>query len=71
MGSALAEKLARPPEPVSFPDEADMGLFTSRGIHCIMVGTDGIELVHVVNERISIESVYKLARVLVRSLVRM
>lgn len=48
-----------------------MGLFTSRGIHCIMVGTDGIELVHVVNERISIESVYKLARVLVRSLVRM
>lgn len=48
-----------------------MGLFTSRGIPCIMVGTDGIELVPVVNERISIESVYKLARVLVRSLVRM
>lgn len=48
-----------------------MKLFTSRGIPYVMVGTDGIELVHVVNKRISIESVYKLARVLVRSLVRM
>ena len=48
-----------------------MRLYTSRGIPCVMVGTNGIELAHAVNERVSVESVYKLARVLARSLVRL
>jgi acetylornithine deacetylase/succinyl-diaminopimelate desuccinylase-like protein len=48
-----------------------MRLYTFRGIPCVMVGTDGIELAHAVNERVSVESVYKLARVLACSLVRL
>ena len=48
-----------------------MRLYTSRGIPCVMVGTDGSDLAHAVNERVSVESVYKLARVLARSLVRL
>ncbi len=70
-GDALTEEFGHPAELVGFPGGADMRLFTSRGIPCVMVGTDGVELAHAVNERVSIESVYKLARVLARSLVRM
>lgn len=70
-GDALAEELGHRPELVGFPGGADMRLFTSRGIPCVMVGTDGIECAHAINERIPVESVFKLARVLARSLVRM
>ncbi len=35
-----------------------------------MVGTHGLELAHAVNEQVAVEDVYKLARVLARSLVR-
>ena len=48
-----------------------MRLYTSRGIPGVMVGTNGIELAHAVNERVSVESVYKLARILARSLMRL
>jgi acetylornithine deacetylase len=71
VGTALAEELGQPTELSGFPGGADMRLYTSRGIPCVMVGTDGIELAHAVNERVSVESVYKLARVLARSLVRL
>ena len=48
-----------------------MRLFTARGIPCVMAGTNGIELAHAVNKRVSVEDVYKLARVLARVLVRL
>ena len=48
-----------------------MRLFTARGIPCVMVGTKGQELAHAVNERVVVEDVYKLARVLARPLVRL
>ncbi len=48
-----------------------MRLYTARGIPCVMVGTNGLELAHAVNERVAVEDVYKLARVLARSLVRL
>jgi acetylornithine deacetylase len=69
--TALAAELGRPPELCGFPAGVDMRLFTARGIPCVMVGTNGIELAHAVNERVSVEDVYKLARVLARSLVRL
>jgi acetylornithine deacetylase len=69
--AALADELGRPAELCGFPAGADMRLFTARGIPCIMVGTHGIELAHAVNERVSVEDVYKLARVLARALVRL
>jgi acetylornithine deacetylase len=71
VGTALAEELGQPAELSGFSGGADMRLFTARGIPCVMVGTNGIELAHAVNERVSVEDVYKLARVLARSLVQL
>jgi len=70
-GSALAEELGRPAELCAFSGGTDMRLFTTRSIPCVMVGTKGQELAHAVNERVAVEDVYKLARVLARSLVRL
>ena len=69
--SALADELGRPAELCGFSAGADMRLFTARGIPCVMVGTNGLELAHAVNERVAVQDVYKLARVLARSLVRL
>lgn len=69
--ASLADELGRTPEPCGVPYGADMRLFTARGIPCVMVGTNGIESAHAVNERVSVEEVHKLARALVRALVRM
>lgn len=69
--TALAEELGRTPELCGYPFGTDVRLFNSRGIPCVMLGTNGIELAHAVNERVSVEDVYKLARILARSLVRM
>lgn len=70
-GSALAAELRRPAELCAFSAGVDMRLFTARGIPCVMVGTHGLELAHAVNERVAVEDVYKLARVLARALVRL
>ncbi len=69
--SALAEELDRPAELCGFSAGADMRLYTARGIPCVMVGTNGLKLAHAVNERVAVEEVYKLARVLARALVRL
>jgi acetylornithine deacetylase len=69
--AALAEELGHTAELCGFPAGTDMRLFTARGIPCVMIGTNGLELAHAVDERVSVEEVYKLARVLARSLVRL
>jgi acetylornithine deacetylase len=46
------------------PWGADMRLFTARGIPAAMVGTPGIELAHAVDERVRIDEVVALARVI-------
>lgn len=69
--NALAAELGRPAELCGFPAGADMRLFTARGIPCVMVGTNGLELAHAVNERVAVADVYRLARVLARSLVKL
>lgn len=68
---SLACEVGRSPELCGVPYGADMRLFTNRGIPCVMVGTRGIDLAHAVNERVSVDEVYKVARILVRSLVRL
>ena len=68
---ALSSELGHPAEACGLPYGADMRLFTARGIPCVMVGTNGLELAHAVNERVSVEDVYKLARVLARSMVQL
>lgn len=69
--ASLAEELGNVPEVCGVPYGADMRLFIERGIPCLMVGTSGIDLAHAANERVSAEEVYRLARVLARSIVRM
>lgn len=68
---SLADEIGRAPELCGVPYGADMRLFTTRGIPCVMVGTNGIDLAHAVNERVSVEEVYQVSRVLARALVRM
>lgn len=68
---SLADELEETPELCGVPYGADMRLFTNRGIPAVMVGTNGIQLAHAVDERVSVEEVYTLARTLARSLVRM
>jgi acetylornithine deacetylase len=48
------------------PWGADMRLFCARGIPAVMVGTSGIELAHAVDERVSVDEVVALARVIGR-----
>jgi acetylornithine deacetylase len=46
------------------PWGADMRLWTARGIPTVMCGTRGIELAHAVDERVRIDDVERLARVI-------
>jgi acetylornithine deacetylase len=48
------------------PWGADMRHYTARGIPTCMVGTSGIELAHAVDERVSIDEVVALARIIAR-----
>jgi acetylornithine deacetylase len=50
------------------PWGADMRLFTARGIPAVMVGTPGIELAHAVDERVGVDDVASLARIIARAL---
>jgi acetylornithine deacetylase len=48
------------------PWGADMRLFCARGIPAVMVGTTGIELAHAVDERVSVEELVSVARIMAR-----
>jgi acetylornithine deacetylase len=48
------------------PWGADMRLYVARGIPTVMVGTNGIELAHAVDERVRIDELVALARILAR-----
>jgi acetylornithine deacetylase len=51
------------------PWGADMCHYTARGIPTVMVGTTGIELAHAVDERVRIDEVAALARIIARSCI--
>jgi acetylornithine deacetylase len=48
------------------PWGADMRLYSARGIPAVMVGTTGIELAHAVDERVLIDDVVAVARIIGR-----
>ena len=48
------------------PWGADLRLFRARGIPAVMVGTPGIERAHAVDERVRVDDLDALARILVR-----
>lgn len=67
--SARAER-GTPPWLAGVPYGADMRLFCARGIPCVMVGTGSLELAPAVDERVRVDDLAALARILVRVLRR-
>jgi acetylornithine deacetylase len=63
---ALADELGREVATVGVPWGADMRLWTARGIPTVMAGTPGIETAHAVNERVRVDDLATLARVIER-----
>jgi acetylornithine deacetylase len=55
--------------PAGVPYGADMRLFCARGIPTVMVGTRGLELAHAVDERVRVEELEAVARVIVRAVL--
>ena len=49
------------------PYGADMRLFCARGIPTVMVGTPGLELAHAVDERVRVDDLAALARIIARA----
>jgi acetylornithine deacetylase len=50
------------------PWGADMRLYSARGIPTVMLGTNGIELAHAVDERVRIDEVAAVARIIARAI---
>jgi acetylornithine deacetylase len=63
---ALAEELGRGVATVGVPWGADMRLWAARGIPTVMAGTPGIETAHAVDERVGVDDLATLARVIER-----
>jgi acetylornithine deacetylase len=63
---ALAAELGREVANVGVPWGADMRLWTARGIPTVMAGTPGIETAHAVDERVRVDDLARLARVIER-----
>jgi acetylornithine deacetylase len=63
---ALAAETGRAAAPVGVPWGADMRLWTARGIPTVMAGTPGIERAHAVDERVRVDDLVTLARVIER-----
>jgi acetylornithine deacetylase len=64
--SAAAAELGREVATVGVPWGADMRLWTARGIPTVMAGTPGIRTAHAVDERVRIDDLATLARVIER-----
>jgi acetylornithine deacetylase len=63
---ALAAELGREAATVGVPWGADMRLWTAHGIPTVMAGTPGIETAHAVDERVRVDDLATLARVIER-----
>jgi acetylornithine deacetylase len=61
---ALADEIGHEVATVGVPWGADMRLWTARGIATVMAGTPGIEAAHAVDERVRIDDLVTLARVI-------
>jgi acetylornithine deacetylase len=63
---ALAAETGSAVAPVGVPWGADMRLWTQRGIPTVMAGTPGLERAHAVDERVRLDDLVTLARVIER-----
>jgi acetylornithine deacetylase len=68
--AAATAQLGEAPPLLGVPYGADMRQFCARGIPCVMLGTGGLELAHAVDERVSVDELLELARIMVRLLLR-
>jgi acetylornithine deacetylase len=64
--AAVGAELDREVGVAGVPWGADMRLWTARGIPTVMVGTQGIELAHAVDERVSVDDLVTLSRAIAR-----
>ena len=66
---AAAAELGSPPPLVGVGYGCDMRLYRDRAIPCVLFGPSGIERAHAVDERVAIDDLLTVARVVVRSAV--
>jgi acetylornithine deacetylase len=64
VAEATAAQLGRPARVAGVPWGADMRLWCAAGVPTVMLGTHGIELAHAVDERVSVDELGTLARIL-------
>ena len=67
VAAAVQAEHGRPARLTGVPYGADMRLFCARGIPAVMVGTRGLELAHAVDERVRIDDLAAVARIIVRA----
>ena len=63
---AAGAELGAPPELVGVGYGADLRLFSARGISCVLFGPSGIRYAHAADERVAIDELATVARVIVR-----
>jgi len=66
--AALSAELGREAPLAGVPWGADFRQFTARGIPAVMVGTEGIELAHAVDESVDVGQLVTVARTIIRAL---
>jgi acetylornithine deacetylase len=69
VAAAVRAEGGGPGRTVGVPYGADMRLFCARGIPTVMVGTRGIERAHAVDERVRVEELSVVARVIARAVL--
>jgi acetylornithine deacetylase len=67
VAAAVRAERGVPARITGVPYGADMRLFCARGIPTVMVGTPGLELAHAVDERVRVEDLAAVARIIVRA----
>ena len=68
VATAVQAERGAPARLTGVPYGADMRLFCARGIPTVMVGTPGLELAHAVDERVRIDDLAAVARIIARAL---
>jgi acetylornithine deacetylase len=67
VAAAVHAERGAPARLAGVPYGADMRLFCARGIPTVMVGTHGLELAHAVDERVRVDDLATLARIITRA----
>ena len=67
VAAAVQAERGAPARLTGVPYGADMRLYCARGIPAVMVGTPGLELAHAVDERVRVDDLASVARIIVRA----